>query len=453
MSILILVVSDNIVTLFLGWDGLGVSSYFLVVLYLNFRAQNSGIVTIISNRIGDCLIMLFLICLFSYRRIGVHHSWVQSALITIILVAFFTKSAQLPFSTWLPAAIAAPTPISALVHSSTLVTAGCYVLIQMSNQLQRQIILWVVILTRALTITRAGFSSTVETDFKKIVALSTLSQISLVFLCTSCTLKTLAFIHLIAHAIFKSLLFINTGRLIHNSLNNQDLRVYRQWSLSQPVICGSITICTLNLMGITFITGYFSKDSIFERILNLKIRGTTLVLIFTTTLFTYIYSIRLLKRVFKTSMKSLVNFNSNPTLILTILGLRLNAIFTGKLILLNSLGCISVFPINSSLKAKYFLIVTLILSLLSFCWLYTELTTTKVSAIIELRTITNLFSKAKETCYGVVKVIIEKFRLELNSASLTSNLPLTLKKYPQTNFSLKLGVIALFSGLVLSVIL
>lgn len=149
--------------------------------------------------------------------------------VTIVLVvAIFTKRAQIPFSTWLPAAMAAPTPISALVHSSTLVTAGCFILIQFIDQIDKLRTFKAVLATRTITIIIAGIASMIETDLKKIVALSTLSQMSLVFLCTRINLKSLALLHLISHAVFKRLLFLNVGSVIHTSLNMQDLRKYHQ---------------------------------------------------------------------------------------------------------------------------------------------------------------------------------------------------------------------------------
>lgn len=142
----------------------------------------------------------------------------------LVVLAAITKRAQIPFSSWLPAAIAAPTPVSALVHSSTLVTAGVYLLIRFRFLLNNSTIFYALLLFGNLTIFMAGLGANYEMDLKKIIALSTLRQLGLIMGILSLGFYKMAFFHLLTHALFKALLFLCAGVLIHNIINFQDIR-------------------------------------------------------------------------------------------------------------------------------------------------------------------------------------------------------------------------------------
>ena len=269
-SILILIFSPNIFSLILGWDGLGISSYFLVIFYKNSKAFNSGLLTGISNRVGDALILISLSSWWLLPNSSILPSQSSSLTISaysglVFIVAACTKRAQLPFRAWLPAAIAAPTPVSALVHSSTLVTAGIYLIMRLSNFLSFDRIM-ILSLVGGITIIIARISAIIETDGKKVVALSTLSQLGVIMCGYATSNPSVVFFHLLVHAFFKALLFIATGVIIHNSGDSQDLRnmggLYRILPITQ-----SVAIFTkARLIGLPFFAAFYSKEMVLERL-------------------------------------------------------------------------------------------------------------------------------------------------------------------------------------------
>ena len=240
----------------IGWDGLGVTSFLLVIYYKNRKSLGSGIITALTNRLGDCFLLVILgICLFSSQRGSKSHF-----LLILLLLTSMTKRAQIPFSSWLPSAMAAPTPVSALVHSSTLVTAGVYLLIRF-NALSYE---WILAVGRA-TIIIAGFCACSEIDIKKIVALSTLSQLGVMIVSLSLSQKDFCFFHLITHAMFKALLFMCVGVGIHTIYGSQDFRRFSGTSSSLVWPISFLLISNLSLLGFPFMSGFYRKDLILER--------------------------------------------------------------------------------------------------------------------------------------------------------------------------------------------
>jgi len=185
-------------------------------------------------------------------------------IIILVILAAITKRAQIPFSSWLPAAIAAPTPVSALVHSSTLVTAGVYLLIRFNILFVDTNVRKFLLLIGGLTIFIAGISANYEFDLKKIIALSTLRQLGLIICILAIGFPQLAFFHLLTHALFKALLFICAGAIIHNINNSQDIRDIGVLSKFIPFTSSCINISSLALCGIPFLAGFYSKDLILE---------------------------------------------------------------------------------------------------------------------------------------------------------------------------------------------
>lgn len=213
----------------------------------------------------------------------------------LVILAAITKRAQIPFSAWLPAAIAAPTPVSALVHSSTLVTAGVYLLIRFNYLLGlRNFLLFIGV----LTIFISGLGANFETDLKKIIALSTLRQLGLIITSLGLGFYEYAFFHLLTHAIFKSLLFLCAGVFIHSMGDTQDIRAIGGLIISCPITSLYFTISSIALCGFPFISGFYSKDIIIEFFFQGKINFIVGGLIFFSTLFTLTYSVRLLYFVF-----------------------------------------------------------------------------------------------------------------------------------------------------------
>jgi len=296
-SMVILIFTSNIITLLLGWDGLGVTSYLLVCYYCREKRFNARILTALTNRIGDVAILLYISQismsgLYNFRLwSSTNHSRLCLCFILVVIAAI-TKSAQIPFSSWLPAAMAAPTPVSALVHSSTLVTAGVYLLIRHNFVLQMRgwinLVLWLGLITMLI----AGGAALFELDIKKIIALSTLRQLGVIFFSLGLGLPYMRFFHLVAHAYFKAILFIAAGAVIHRVKDYQDLRKMGRFQGVMPVLAGVIITRNLRLCGLPFIAGFYSKDVILERIMMNSSNIFVWVGAMLGTLLTVLYSCR-----------------------------------------------------------------------------------------------------------------------------------------------------------------
>jgi len=244
ISIFGLVLASDLISLLVSWDLLGFTSFFLVIYYRTRTSITGGILTCLSNRFGD---VLFLWYFGVYAQFCTYPPCPLSYL--LILVAM-TKSAQVPFSSWLPAAIAAPTPVSALVHSSTLVTAGIYLLFRFSS-LPTTILLSIGVFTTLM----AGGAACSETDFKKIVALSTLSQLGLIVSTLGLNLRYISFIHLNLHASFKALLFLAVGIVIHTVYGSQGFRKLGTMVARSSLVGLSFIVSCSSMCGLTFLSG------------------------------------------------------------------------------------------------------------------------------------------------------------------------------------------------------
>lgn len=302
--IALLIFRPNFVSILLGWDGLGVTSYLLVIYYQREKSFNAGIVTALTNRLGDASILCLIGLIaqngtwsFLYLS-NIFENKLRYLVIFLALLAAITKRAQIPFSAWLPAAIAAPTPVSSLVHSSTLVTAGVYLLIRINYILSRWKNLDWLIFLGCITIIIAGFSALSEVDIKKVIALSTLRQLGLMFFSLGLGIPLFSFFHLIAHAYFKAMLFICAGGVIHIINEYQDLRSIGRGIYQIPISCCIFFVANLSLCGIPFIRGFYSKDLILE-ILIIKRGGIFIMLLsIIATGITVAYSCRIIKLIF-----------------------------------------------------------------------------------------------------------------------------------------------------------
>nr|YP_010734747.1 NADH dehydrogenase subunit 5 [Anopheles pullus]WEH01713.1 NADH dehydrogenase subunit 5 [Anopheles pullus] len=300
MSMMMLIISPNLISILLGWDGLGLVSYCLVIYFQNVKSYNAGMITALSNRIGDVALLLAIAWMLNYG------SWnyvfylemmgknTEMMIIGgLVMLAAMTKSAQIPFSSWLPAAMAAPTPVSALVHSSTLVTAGVYLLIRFNILLMDWWMGQFLLLVSGLTMFMAGLGANFEFDLKKIIALSTLSQLGLMMSILSMGFYKLAFFHLLTHALFKALLFMCAGSIIHNMKNSQDIRMMGSLSMSMPLTCSCFNVANLALCGMPFLAGFYSKDLILEMVMLSYVNMFSFFLFFFSTGLTVCYSFRL----------------------------------------------------------------------------------------------------------------------------------------------------------------
>nr|AXI98747.1 NADH dehydrogenase subunit 5 [Pseudoniphargus sp. 1-Murcia] len=296
-SMMFLIISPNLISLLLGWDGLGLSSYILVVFYQNESSANAGMLTILSNRVGDVMILMSVGLLSGLGSWNYYmYEMVDTSLaVFMILLAGMTKSAQLPFSAWLPAAMAAPTPVSSLVHSSTLVTAGVYLLIRFYPVMSSVFYLWESLLIISVTtMVFAGLGANFETDMKKVVALSTLSQLGLMMMILSAGLVSLSFFHLITHAMFKSSLFMCVGFMMHNLGGDQDGRSMSGFNQMSPLMSTYFLIVNMALMGFPFLAGFYSKDLILESMFMNSASYLIIGALVVGTGLTFSYSLRIM---------------------------------------------------------------------------------------------------------------------------------------------------------------
>nr|YP_010417694.1 NADH dehydrogenase subunit 5 [Junonia hierta]USF17853.1 NADH dehydrogenase subunit 5 [Junonia hierta] len=300
-SMILLIISPNMISIFLGWDGLGLVSYCLIIYYQNIKSYNAGMLTALSNRIGDVMILMLISWMVNYGSWNyifylnfMSNDYSMKIIGVLVILAAMTKSAQIPFSSWLPAAMAAPTPVSALVHSSTLVTAGVYLLIRFNNLLLDMFFLKVLLLLSGLTMFMAGICANYEFDLKKIIALSTLSQLGLMMSILSMGYGDLAFFHLLTHAMFKALLFMCAGVIIHMMSDNQDIRMMGGISMYIPLTSLCMNISNLALCGIPFLAGFYSKDMILEVVSMSNLNLFVYYLYYVSTGLTMFYTIRLL---------------------------------------------------------------------------------------------------------------------------------------------------------------
>ena len=298
ISIFLLILSPNIISLLLGWDGLGVTSYLLVIFYQRNKSYNAGILTALTNRLGDVglLVSISLIIYlgsWTYLYININNRTYSQILVYLIIISACTKSAQIPFSAWLPAAIAAPTPVSALVHSSTLVTAGVYLLIRINLIIIEINISKFLRILGMLTIIIAGITAIVEIDIKKVIALSTLRQLGIIIIILGMGNPVLSFFHLISHAFFKAILFICAGLTIHRIKDYQDIRKMGFNYININLSVSIIIIANIRLCGLPFLRGFYSKDIIIEIVIIKGKRFFLFFLLIIGTRLTVIYSCRL----------------------------------------------------------------------------------------------------------------------------------------------------------------
>nr|YP_009409210.1 NADH dehydrogenase subunit 5 [Archichauliodes deceptor]AOX48543.1 NADH dehydrogenase subunit 5 [Archichauliodes deceptor] len=300
LSMMFLIISPNLISILLGWDGLGLVSYVLVIYYQNVKSYNAGMLTALSNRIGDVALLMAIAWMMNYGSWNyifylecMKNSFEMEIICVMVILAGMTKSAQIPFSSWLPAAMAAPTPVSALVHSSTLVTAGVYLLIRFNVLMSGTGYGDFMLMIGVLTMFMAGLGANFEFDLKKIIALSTLSQLGLMMSILSMGFPILAYYHLLTHALFKALLFMCAGAVIHNMMNSQDIRFMGSLVNQMPLTISCMNIANLALCGTPFLAGFYSKDLILEMVSLSYLNVFIFILYFLSTGLTVCYSFRL----------------------------------------------------------------------------------------------------------------------------------------------------------------
>ena len=277
---LLLVLGDNFLLMFVGWEGVGLCSYLLIGFWFkNINYADAAKKAFVMNRIGDLGFILGIILLFGvFGSINYHQVFAQigtvvidGKLITWITVLLFIgamgKSAQIPLFTWLPDAMAGPTPVSALIHAATMVTAGIYMVARCSvlfslSEFTMQFIAIIGIATALLAATIALF----QNDIKKVLAYSTVSQLGLIFCALGCGAFSAGVFHVVTHAFFKALLFLGAGSVIHGMSGDQDIRNMGGLKKKMPVTFITFLIGTIAIAGIPPFAGFFSKDQMLAEI-------------------------------------------------------------------------------------------------------------------------------------------------------------------------------------------
>ena len=463
---ILLVTGNNYLLMFVGWEGVGVCSYLLISFWFTRIAANqSSISAFLTNRVGDCFLVIGMLTLLwtlgnlDYSTIFSLAPYINANIVTIIgiclLLGAMAKSAQIGLHVWLPMAMEGPTPVSALIHAATMVTAGVYLLIRSSPLIEYSSTLLLICLwLGAVTTLASSMIGLFQGDIKKIIAYSTMSQLGMMVIAIGLSSYNVALFHLINHAFYKGLLFLGAGSVIQAVADNQDLRKYGGLIHWLPLTYSVILIASLSLVAFPFMTGFYSKDLILESAYGqYQFPGIAAYFIAVVgAIFTTLYSVKILYLAFIANPNGSLNYYKNahegnifmslPLVILAIFSIYFGYLTKDIYVGLGSgffnNNSIFIHPIHEVLISAEFGLSTII-KLLPF--IFTILATTGAIIILEFYpTLINNF-KLSNLGYNIFGFFNQRLLIELFYNKYIVNL--TLKLGGQTTKVLDRGSIEL----------